>query len=329
MKSTPRFRFPELSRSVWAVPSLLLLFISGSVFAGELRIWTSQAGTTLEARMVALNNGRITLADETGKEYTFPLEALTEEDRQVANRLIGQRNAPAASASAHLKVIHQARFDARLNRGGILQVHPKDPEGNSTGKPITIRPRVIRTHRSRELLQVIRISEFTVDADNPESVSFTGHTDEENPYSLRVNYVFEENRIQMTVAMTSHTRKSDAVEADLFISIDGAEGIPPNLPERERIRLLSPYSLVLNRQGTRPQTLSFHEPTTGTRPFDTAEVRGLWAPRVVTLEADNRREGNRLWLFVYGGGPLQDGFHLIRSVEAHATPGTVTLSFGN
>jgi hypothetical protein len=67
-------------------PVLILLILSCSLFAGEVRIWTSPDGTkTFKAALVSRQNNSITLLREDEKVLSFEISKLHEDDQRWLN----------------------------------------------------------------------------------------------------------------------------------------------------------------------------------------------------------------------------------------------------
>ncbi len=75
---------------------LIFLLLAGICYAEPaLRTWTSSVGSTIEATLLKLEGGKVTLQLTTGKELTIPLTSLAETDQA----LVKEQMAPPVSTS--------------------------------------------------------------------------------------------------------------------------------------------------------------------------------------------------------------------------------------
>jgi len=73
---------------------------------GELRTWTNDEGRTIEAELLELNDeGEVTLRLDNGREYTLPLDTLSDDDAEWAREWQARQEALAAAPDPAVETV--------------------------------------------------------------------------------------------------------------------------------------------------------------------------------------------------------------------------------
>lgn len=108
-------------KSPWAALSLLSLVFVSAVRAdeSELRTWTNTAGQTIEARLISVSDGKITIQREDRNEFTVDISTFSGQDAKYVEEWLAVQSAPKPEVEALMATTGKLIFsDAFASVGG-------------------------------------------------------------------------------------------------------------------------------------------------------------------------------------------------------------------
>ncbi len=115
-------------RSVYSLSAILLVLLT---YRAEARIWTSQAGSTIDAEFVKVENGSVWLKASTGKAIAIGFDALCADDQAHARELFKEMQGKAA-AEAAAKEAEAAKADADAKAAMLAKWRPGQISSHTT-----------------------------------------------------------------------------------------------------------------------------------------------------------------------------------------------------
>ncbi len=315
---------------------LLALSLLGGALAGyaELSTWTSGSGFQVNARFVGMDKDQVVLEAEEGRELMIRINLLIPADQVRARKLHAESGHDEASdgdlplltsgpgRGHHAYYTHQ-NFDAWVTKNGRLFIHPKE-NGQRVGRPFQIHHEPVILTDDLRLAILQRITKSGPPAQEPQSITFEALAKRDDvEITYKVEYTFKQNMICASSEIIKPRRSDLLIEARADFQFQGAEDIPAEVPQDERIKLLEKHLLRWRGGDVRRwQEQNFYASTTFRGPVDEAEISGPWGQRVVKLKGENRRSGNRAAFWTYGGQPLNEGYRFYFRVETGSRAGT-------
>jgi hypothetical protein len=305
---------------------------------GEWRTWTSATGEEVRARYAGVESGLVVLDLETESQVAIRLDALSAADqewvqqRQKAEaeavdpaRLPVLRQVPGDLRRVHAHYTH-AHFVAYVCDRGFLYVHPTD-NGELQGRRIEFAKPVLLQKTGAEHIsqRVSHIVDHSPPALNPRTVWYIAETETEERVRYRVEYTFEGNAVSVLAEVVEPLRPSLSTMLRVNTSFPASYDIPATMLLPEIKRVVEGASLRYERRGASAVEHTFHESLRLGASVDAVTIKGPWRARTIRLDADNRKAGNTLRLYNYGGKPLYEGYALFRQVDAGARTGPYTI----